>query len=103
MLSRKSVRRCAQLFTARLWVKMEFRRSYASEKLLLTHPFKLNLLATLRVRNGDVMVFLTACNISHLFLFFLSQEKQKSYQECFSTRAAKAGTRNGTGKRARGS
>ncbi len=42
---------------------MEFRRSFASEKLLLTHPFKLNLLATLRVRNGDVMVFLTAVGI----------------------------------------
>jgi hypothetical protein len=37
-----------------------FGRSYAPEKSVLTHPFKLNALAILCAGSGEVMLFLTS-------------------------------------------
>src|SRR6266516_5713661 len=59
LLSRKLASCHAQPFAAGLCVKMDSGRSYASEKSSLTHLFKLNGLAKLYVRTGEVMVFPT--------------------------------------------
>jgi len=50
---------CTQLLTASLWVNLAFGRSYAPEKTLLTHPFKLKVLAKLCAGTGEFMVFPT--------------------------------------------
>lgn len=42
-------------FWARLWVNFEFGQGYVSENLLLTHQFKLKLLAKLCVSPGELM------------------------------------------------
>jgi hypothetical protein len=51
---------CVQLFWAGLWVNFEFGQGYASEKNGTIILIKLNDLAILCVRSGEVMVFPTA-------------------------------------------
>jgi len=50
---------CTQLLPAGLWVNVAFGRSYAPKKTLLTHPFKLKVLAKLCAGTGEFMVFPT--------------------------------------------
>jgi len=50
---------CVRLFRADLWVDFKFGQRYASENQRTDILIKLNQLAILCIRNGEVMVFLT--------------------------------------------
>jgi hypothetical protein len=55
-----------QLFPAGLWVNLEFRQRYASEKRRTNILIKLNELAILYVKSGEFMVFPTTIQPAHL-------------------------------------